>query len=320
MPSRRGRSKPPHTSASGSERPTSTLRDSAPPQPTISFRWLATTAGIAILAAIACAWATLCILFWQGSWQLLYHPTSAIVRTPASVGLAFDSIGFASDAAGAAQLRGWWIPGTPQSRYTAIYLHGANGNLGDTIDDLLRLHGAGLNVFAFDYRGYGFSANLHPSQQRMTEDTEAAWRYLTTTRGVSPATIIPYGVGVGVSLAAHLAATHPEIPALILDSPHADLLDFARRESPSLLPVRLLFRETFPLAEPISGLRTPKLLLADAGTANPAAFATAADPKLTVFLPSRTGLLFDQAMERFLDAYLDHLPVPSLAPSATNPR
>jgi len=281
--------------------------------------WLVKAFSAVVLAAVVCIYLTLCFLYYRGQWQFVLHPTRATGEPAAST----NPIHFAPNDAGQPQLTGQWLTAQAEGRYgrlTILFLPSGDGSLVNSAETVVALQGLGLNVFAFDYRGYGFSANLHPSQQRMTEDTEAAWRYLTTTRGVSPATIIPYGVGVGVSLAAHLAATHPEIPALILDSPHADLLDFARRESPSLLPVRLLFRETFPLAEPISGLRTPKLLLADAGTANPAAFATAADPKLTVFLPSRTGLLFDQAMERFLDAYLNHPPVPSLAPSATNPR
>jgi pimeloyl-ACP methyl ester carboxylesterase len=229
---------------------------------------------------------------------------------------------FAPNDAGQPQLTGQWLAAQGGERYsklTILFLPGGDGSLSNSVATITELQGLGLNVFAFDYRGYGFSADLHPGQQRMTEDAEAAWRYLTATRRVSSTTIIPYGVGVGASLAAGLAANHPDTPAIILDSPYADLLDVARHESPNLLPVSLLFRERFPLREPLSGLHTPKLLLATAGTATPAAFATAADPKLTVFLHSRTGPLFDQAISRFLGQYLNPSPVPSLAPSATNP-
>ena len=136
---------------------------SAPP--TVSAKWLLSAIAIALAGALFCAWGTLCFLFWQGSWQLLYHPASAVTRTPASVNLPFDSVGFATNPAGEPQLRGWWIPASPQSRYTAIYLHGADGNLGDTVDALAQLHAAGLNIFAFDYRGYGQS-RFHASQRK----------------------------------------------------------------------------------------------------------------------------------------------------------
>ncbi|MFZ1011039.1 MAG: hypothetical protein WAN65_29645, partial [Candidatus Sulfotelmatobacter sp.] len=110
--------------------------------PTVSARWLLTAIAIAIPAAAFCAWAVLCLLFWQGSWQLLYHPSSAVTRTPAAVGLPFNPLGFDPTDTGAPQLQGWWITAS-SARYTALYLHGANGNLSDTLDTLANLHNAG---------------------------------------------------------------------------------------------------------------------------------------------------------------------------------
>jgi pimeloyl-ACP methyl ester carboxylesterase len=285
----------------------------------VPVSWLLKAFSAVLLAAAACIYAALCFLYSHGQWQIVLHPVRATGQPPASVNV----VHFAPNDAGQPQLTGQWLTAQGGERYsklTILFLPGGDGSLSSSAATIAELQGLGLNVFAFDYRGYGFSADLHPSQQRMTEDVEAAWRYLTATRGVSPAAIIPYGTGVGASLAASLAATHKEISALVLDSPYADLLDVARHESPASLPVSLLFRERFPLRDTLSGLRTPKLLLATAGTATPAAFATAVDPKLTVFLPSRTGPLFDQAISRFLDESLNRPPVPSLAPSATNPR
>src|SRR5208337_5473457 len=110
----------------------SSLRAQQSPPPTVSGRWLLTAASLAILAAAVCAWGALCLLFWQGSWQLLYHPASSVARTPASLGLAFESVGFATTEAGVPRLKGWWIPAALDarySRYTVLYLHAQNGNL-----------------------------------------------------------------------------------------------------------------------------------------------------------------------------------------------
>jgi pimeloyl-ACP methyl ester carboxylesterase len=269
------------------------------------------------LVAVACIYVTLCLLYYQGQWQTVLHPMRATGQPTDSANL----IHFAPNDSGQPQLAGRWLAAPANGRYsrfTVLFLTSGDGSLSDATPILTELQGLGLNVFAFDYRGYGFSANLHPSQQRMTEDAEAAWNYLTFIRKVSPATLIPYGTGVGASLAAGLVAAHPEMKALILDSPSTDLLELARRDSPRLLPIGLLFHERFPLREPLSGLHTPKLLLADAQVATPAAYVIAADPKLTVFLPSRSGPLFDQAITRFLDEYVHLAPVPSLAPSVTN--
>jgi alpha/beta superfamily hydrolase len=42
-----------------------------------------------------------------------------------------------------------------------------------------------MNIFAFDYRGFGKSVNMHPSERSTYEDADAAWRYLTETRHLS---------------------------------------------------------------------------------------------------------------------------------------
>ena len=137
--------------------------------PTVSARWLLTALGAAIPAALICTWGALCLLFWQGSWQLLYHPAVTVAHTPSEAGLAYDPVSFATTDAGVAQLQGWWIP-APAAHYTALYLHDRAGNLGDTIDTLAEIHAAGVNVMAFDYRGYGQSHFAHPSEVRWLQD------------------------------------------------------------------------------------------------------------------------------------------------------
>jgi pimeloyl-ACP methyl ester carboxylesterase len=228
--------------------------------PTVSGRWLLMAVSIAIVAAGACAWATLCLLFWQGSWQLLYHPNSAVTRTPASVGLAFDPVGFAATEAGEPRLKGWWIAGDPQSRTTAIYLHGADGNLGDTVDALIRLHDAGLNVLAFDYRGYGNSKFERPSEARWREDAESAIDYLTNTRHVPAGSLVLVGCGLGANLALEVAAAHPELAGLVMDEPLSAPTDAIFGDARAkLVPAHLLARDRWDANAPATSLRIPSL-------------------------------------------------------------
>src|SRR5579862_7569638 len=101
----------------------------------VSGRWLLGALAVAVAGAFLCGWGALCLLFWQGSWQLLYHPAATVTRTPASAGLAFDLIGFAATDEGMTRLNGWWVPASPGarfSRYTVLYLHSQDGNIGDT--------------------------------------------------------------------------------------------------------------------------------------------------------------------------------------------
>lgn len=231
---------------------------SAPP--TVSGRWLLSAIGLVVVAALFCGWGTLCILFWQGSWQLLYHPTSAVTQTPAAVNLPFDSIGFDTTASGKPQLRGWWISAASSARFTAIYMHGETGNLGDTIDALVPLHAAGLNVFAFDYRGYGQSQFMHPSEARWREDAEAALAYLTNTRHIPVSSIILVGRDLGANLAIETASAHPDLAGVILEQP-LDLPTAAIFNDPRarLVPARLLVRDRWDTDSAASNLLIPSL-------------------------------------------------------------
>jgi hypothetical protein len=247
--------------ASTPGRPTSrqvSSNTSAPP--TVSGKWLLSAVAFAVAAALLCAWCTLCILFWQGSWQLLYHPASTIMRTPASVNLPFESVGFGSNAAGEPQLRGWWIPASPQARFSAVYLHGADGNLGDTVNALSRLHDSGLNVFAFDYRGYGQSHFAHPSEARWREDAESALSYLTGTRHIPASAIILVGRDLGANLALQVAASHAEFAGVVLEapfeSPAAVIFNDARAR---LVPAHLLVSDRWQSTVAAANVLIPSL-------------------------------------------------------------
>jgi hypothetical protein len=251
--------------ASPFERALSDLRHSAAPPPVVSGRWLLAALGIALLGAVACAWCTLCFLFWQGSWQLLYHPVKTVARTPASIGLAFDPAGFASTEAGVPQLAGWWIPAgedAPFSRTTVLYLHGPDGNIASTLDDLDTLHAAGVNVLAFDYRGYGQSQFVRPSEAHWRQDAEWALLYLTGTRHVAAGSIILDGTGLGANLALEISADHPELRGVVLRQPLRDPVDVLFNDPRStLVPARLLMRDRFDWRAPALRLRIPSLWL-----------------------------------------------------------
>src|SRR5262249_18820148 len=81
------------------------------------------------------------------------HPLPIVPpRTPASLGLAFEDVRFPT--ADGVRLGGWLVP-HPQARGNAIFCHGWGRNRGHVAGLLPTLHGLGLNVLAFDFRGHG---------------------------------------------------------------------------------------------------------------------------------------------------------------------
>jgi uncharacterized protein len=295
-------------------------KKSAPPAPSatqpalVSARWLLWALGSVFFAAILCAWGTLCLLFWQGSWQLLYHPTATIARTPAAAGLPFDPIGFAPSDSGLPQLTGWWIPAAPGarfSRFTVLYLHDRDGNLGNTVDRLAQLHTAGMNVFAFDYRGYGQSQFARPSEKHWLEDAGSALQYLTATRHIAPKAIVLEGSGLGANLALEFADAHPQLAGILLDapleSPTSAVFSDARAR---LIPAHLLMNDRYDLNAAAASVGIPSLWFfpaSDAGangpTHDPAAFQKVSVRKMLVWLPpgEKTASAFADALARWLD-------------------
>jgi pimeloyl-ACP methyl ester carboxylesterase len=269
--------------------------------------WLLKAIGLTLAAALVCGYASLCLLLYQGQWQLILHPKQTTPHPATLAGAPVEFLRFGPDESATPQRTAWVIPAAPGGRYasfTILFLPPGDGSLADSQPTLALLHDLGLNVFAIDYRGYGESAATHPNQARMTEDAESALQYLTTSRAIPEGRIVPYGVGIGASLATQLAAGRPAIPAIVLESPAPDALQTILHDPRTrYLPVRALVHERFPLAEPLAMLKTPKLLLYR-GTGI-AAFQQAAAPKLVVSLPETSSqTLYNQALLRFLDQYL----------------
>jgi len=283
----------------------------------VSGRWLLAAVALTIGAAVFCAWGALCLLFWQGSWQLLYHPASVVRRSPSTAGLAFDAVGFAATDAGTPRLAGWWIPAAPDAKFarlTVLFLHGQDGNLGDTVDALSRLHGAGVNVLAFDYRGYGQSQFVRPSEAHWRQDTEWAIEYLIGTRHVAAGSIVLDGTGLGANLALEEAAAHPELAGVIVETPDAEPMRAIFSDARArMVPARLLVRDRYDLHAAAANVRVPVLWFAwdersAAGVVprEPEAYGRIAGRKMLVWLNPQKNI--DMQIVNALARWLDDLP------------
>ncbi len=278
----------------------------APQQPLASTRWLLGGVAATVGLAAVCVYITLCLLFWQGQWQLVFKPSRSITATPATAGMKFDEISFDATETGILQLNGWWIPAEQNAPYatdTLLLLHNGSGSLSNTLPRLQALHALGINVFAFDYRGFGKSLDVHPSEAKTYEDADAAWRYLTDTRHLSPSHIVLDGVGLGAAIAAETAHRHQDAPALILEDPLPPTLESLQFDARThILPIRLLFHDRFDPADTLARLRTPKLMLYSAHQETGRYYAIAAEPKQQAIVANDQDYL--NSLRGFLGKYL----------------
>jgi uncharacterized protein len=277
-----------------------------PQQPLISGKWLLCSIGIIVALAAICVYGALCLLSYQGGWQIIFHPSRSVDNHPS---IPYQEIHFNYTETGQPQLTGWWIPAAPNAHHhanTILFLHGGSGSLSNTIPELESLYTAGINIFAFDYRGFGKSARLHPSETSLNQDADAALSYLTDTRHLPANSIVLYGTGLGASVAATRAARQPGIPVLILENISPDAMTlFAADDRTRILPVRLLTSDRFEINSILKTLATPKLFLASDNTPQTqAAFNAAQAPKQFAQIPSDDRAKYVESIEGFLGEVL----------------
>ena len=186
---------------------------------------------------------------------LIYFPSRAYDMTPASAGLDFEDVRLVT--ADRVTIAAWFVP-RPDARATVLFFHGNAGNNGDRVPEIKAFHSLGCAVMMVDYRGYGPSAG-RPTELGTYLDAEAAWKFLTEARGVSPESIVIFGESIGGAVAIELATRHTP-GALVIQSSFTRLTDIAAIHYP-FLPVRWLIRNRYDSIDKVGRIACPKLFI-----------------------------------------------------------
>lgn len=274
-----------------------------PRNPLIAHGWIFGGIGLMVVASLVAIYFAIGLLFWQGQWQLIFHPTHGVAGTPSSHNVPFEEVRFDATETGKTRLDGWWVPANSSERQpTAIlYLHEARGSLADALPDILALHALGKDVFAFDPRGFGKSEWAKPSEKHWNQDADAALYYLASMRHIGPRHVIVVGRGLGATIGANLTDQHPELDRLVMIDPQPPILGLL--EAPSwthILPVRVLARDRFNPAAALSSRSLDKLFLLPANASAPSYIGNAAPPLTTVRSTALEDPATASALERFL--------------------
>ena len=189
------------------------------------------------------------------------------------------------------RIHGWFFKSRRgPSTATVLHFHGNGGNISNVAWVAEELASRGFDTLLVDYRGYGRSLGEVSSEAGLYADGDAAFLYLTATRGVAAEHIIIYGQSLGTAVATDVAARN-RCGALILESGLSSASSVASASLPWLPRwLHFLTKNRFDSAAKLKAIRVPVLIThGDPDPVIPTAeahalFAAANEPrKLRVF-------------------------------------
>jgi pimeloyl-ACP methyl ester carboxylesterase len=203
---------------------------------------LAALAGVVLLA----------VGLWAFQRRLIFFPAAGLPPLAEVLPGAQDVRLTTSDGL---TLGAWLVPPRGPGPYAVVLVAGGNaGNRADRASLAAALAEAGMAVLLVDYRGYGGNPGS-PSEAGLAQDIRAAHRFLTEELQVPAERLIYFGESLGAAVVTELATEHPP-GGLLLRSPFVDLAAVGREHYP-VLPVALLLRDRFPVAENLGRVTAP---------------------------------------------------------------
>ena len=198
--------------------------------------------------------------------ELVYRPT--LGRPADFVGLRTGDEAFAVDVPGASaalsdKLQLWWLPNPDPQAPALLYLHGTFRNLFQNYRKIEALREAGFGVLAVDYRGWGESSALLPSEKSINADANVAWgEFVKRQPDPSKRVIFGHsmGGGVAVELASHKHAGS-DYAALILESTFTCLPDVARSNGVMGTIAAMFATQRFNSVDKIAAIDAPILMM-----------------------------------------------------------
>jgi fermentation-respiration switch protein FrsA (DUF1100 family) len=184
----------------------------------------------------------------------VFFPNRTILANPSEMDLPWEDIYFKTKDHVA--LNAWFFK-NPQARSTLFFAHGNAGNISDRLFKVKFFYELGLNVFIFDYRGYGKSQG-RPSEAGVYLDAQAAYDYLQSRGDVDMKNIILYGASLGGAVAIDLA-TRRKASLLVVESSITSAHDMARLLYP-FAPLFFLSLK-FDSVNKVKDLTVPKLFI-----------------------------------------------------------
>lgn len=176
-------------------------------------------------ALFATAFGVAAILLWNVinarlDQDIFFQDRGEITETPADLELPYEEISLETEDG--IKLHAWFIPG--DGPYGIVIAPGYTDSMSVVLKYAPFLHEAGYQLLLFDPRGQGLSEGaLYAFGSFEPEDIEAGMNYLRNIRQVEHVALFGHSNGATATLIAAAQHPYPEVFAVVVDSPFANL-------------------------------------------------------------------------------------------------
>lgn len=233
----------------------------ADPLPAASRPWrrllgAASTALLALAVTAGCA----SLDDQQRRWIFQPAASTPWAGERATEGMDTVYIDFRSPSTGTpARLHALWLANPDAEAPLLLYLHGARWDVTGSASRIRRMQELGFSVLAIDYRGFGKSDVLLPSETSAREDAHAAWDWLAARHPGQPRYI--FGHSLGGAIAIGLASETRDEAGLMVEGSFTSIADVFAGMRWGWLPLGPLITQRFDSAARIGRVDAPTLVV-----------------------------------------------------------
>ncbi len=157
------------------------------------------------------------------------------------------------------RLHGLWLPQPDHQAPVLLVLHGARWDVRASAPRMRDLHALGFAVMGVDYRGFGQSTDVLPSETLAAEDARAAWDWLARLYPHHQRYV--YGHSLGAAIAVRLAQAVHDESGLIVEGAFTSTADVFRSYRMGWVPITPFITQTFDSASRIASVGSPLLVV-----------------------------------------------------------
>lgn len=223
-------------------------------------RWFLLIAAPVLAGALSLGCATLDER--QRAW--IFQPSDRAWGGSASLAEGMEDVWLTFDSRVSGQpvrLHGLWAAADePRAgQPVMLYLHGARWNVAGSAGRIRRMQELGFSVLAVDYRGFGKSTQVLPSEDMAYEDARAAWQWLAERYPDRPRYI--FGHSLGGAIAIDLAAQVVDEQGTIVEGTFTSIPDVASTFRWGWLPLGPLITQRFESIDKVARIGSPLLVV-----------------------------------------------------------